>query len=87
MKTSLDIYFYVIVESEDFKTALEVVLQFFPRIKLKRENRNCALKARLSNETDVLLRFLSAWDIRLVNSSSSSGYWSENKALFVEGLR
>ena len=87
MKTSLDIYFYVIIGSEDFKTALEVVLQFFPRIKLKRENRNCASKASLSNETDVLLRFLSAWDIRLVNSSSNSVYWSENKALFVEGLR
>ena len=44
------IYFYVIMESDDFKTALEVVLQFFPGIKLKRENRNCASKASLSNE-------------------------------------
>ena len=43
-KASLDIYFYVIVESDDFKTALEVALQFFPGIKLKRENRNCASK-------------------------------------------
>ena len=50
MKTSLDIYFYVIMESDDAKTTLEVSLQFFPGIKLKRENRNCALKACLSNE-------------------------------------
>ena len=77
----------MIIESDDFKTALEVVLQLFPGIKLKRENRNCASKACLSNETDVLLRFLSARDIRLVISSCSSEYWSENKALLVEGLR
>ena len=38
------------MESDDFKTALEVALQFFPGIKLKRENRNCASKACLSNE-------------------------------------
>ena len=50
MKTSLDIYFYVIMESDDFKTTLEVALQFFPGIKLKRENRNCASKACWSNE-------------------------------------
>ena len=49
-KTWLYIYFYVIMESDDFKTALEVALQFFPGIKLKRENRNCSSKACLSNE-------------------------------------
>ena len=49
-KTSLDIYFSVIIKSDNFKTALEVALQFFPGIKLKRENRNCASKACLSNE-------------------------------------
>ena len=80
----LHIYFYVTMESNDFKTALEVALQFFPGIKLKRENRNCASKACLSN--DVLIEFLSARDIRLVISSSSSEYWSENRALFVESL-
>ena len=48
--TSLDTYLYVIMESDDFKTALEVALQFFPGIKLKRENRDCALKACLSSE-------------------------------------
>ena len=48
--TSLDTYFYVIMESEDFKTALVVALQFFPGIKLRRENRDCASKACLSNE-------------------------------------
>ena len=37
-------------ESDDFKTTLEVALQLFPGIKLKRENRNCASKACLSNE-------------------------------------
>ena len=37
-KTLLDIYFNVVIESDDFKTALEVALQFFPGIKLKREN-------------------------------------------------
>ena len=50
MKTSLDVYFYVIMESDDFKTTLEGALQFFPGIKLTRENRNCASKACLSNE-------------------------------------
>ena len=45
--TLLGIYFNVIMESHDFKTALEVALQFFPGIKLKRENRNCASKACL----------------------------------------
>ena len=49
-ETSLGIYFYVIMESDDFKTILEVALQFFPGIQLKRENRNCASKACLSNE-------------------------------------
>ena len=39
------------MEGDDFKTTLEVALQFFPGIKLKRENRNCASKACLSNET------------------------------------
>ena len=38
------------MESDDFKTVLKVALQFFPGIKLKTENRNCALKACLSNE-------------------------------------
>ena len=38
------------MESDDFKMALEVALQLFPGIKLKRENRNCASKASLSNE-------------------------------------
>ena len=38
------------MESDDFKTTLEVALQLFPGIKLKRENRNCASKACLSNE-------------------------------------
>ena len=38
------------MESDDFKTALEVALQFFPGIQLKRENRNCASKALLLNE-------------------------------------
>ena len=38
------------MESNDFKTTLEVALHFFPGIKLKRENRNCASKACLSNE-------------------------------------
>ena len=38
------------MESDDFKTTLEGALQFFPGIKLKRENRNCALKGCLSNE-------------------------------------
>ena len=49
-KTSLYIYFYVIMESDDLKTVLEVALQFFPGIKLKRENRNCASKACLPSE-------------------------------------
>ena len=40
----------MIIESDDFKMALEVVLQFFPGVKLKGENRNCASKACLSNE-------------------------------------
>ena len=43
-KTSLCIYFYVIMESDDFKTALEVALQFFPGIRVKRNTRNCASK-------------------------------------------
>ena len=38
------------MERDDFKTTLEVALQLFPGIKLKRENRNCASKACLSNE-------------------------------------
>ena len=74
------------MESDDFKTALEIALQFFPEIKLKREDRNCASKACLSNK-NIVLRFLLAWDIRLVISSSSCEYWSENRALFVEGLQ
>ena len=82
-KTSLDFYSSVIMGSDDFKKVLEVALQFFPGIELKRENRNCASKAFLSNEKT----FLSARDIRLVISSSSSEYWSENRALFFEGLR
>ena len=40
----------MIIESYDLKTALEVILQFFPGIKPKRETRNCASKACLSNE-------------------------------------
>ena len=40
----------MIIESDDFKTALEVVPQFSPGIKLKRENTNCASKACFSNE-------------------------------------
>ena len=39
-----------IMESDDFKKALVVALQFFPGIKLKRENRTCASKACLANE-------------------------------------
>ena len=38
------------MESDDFKTTLEVALQLSPGIKLKRENRNRASKAYLSNE-------------------------------------
>ena len=38
------------MESNDFKTTLEVALQLFPGIKLKRKNRNCGSKACLSNE-------------------------------------
>ena len=90
MKTLLDNYFNVIMESDDFKTALEVALQFFPGIKLKRENRNCSSKACLSNETtssSVFCPLGISEAIRLVISSSSSEYWSENRALFVEGLR
>ena len=49
-KTSLYIYFYGIMESDDFKTALEVALQFFPGMKLKRDNRNFASKGCLSNK-------------------------------------
>ena len=83
-KTLLDIYFNVIID--DFKTALEVALQFFPGIKLKRENRNCASKACLLNEKTA--RDIRTYHcIRLVISSSSSEYWSGNRALFVEGLR
>ena len=38
------------MESDDFKTALVVALQFFPGIKLEREKRTCASKVGLSNE-------------------------------------
>ena len=75
-KTSLDIYFYVIMESDDFKTTLEVALQFFPGIKLKRENRNCASKACLSNEKTSSSGFcrirISDWLFRPANSHGSA---------------
>ena len=90
-KTSLDVYFNVIMESDDFKMALEVVLQFSPGIKLKQENRNFASKACLSNEKMSSSGFcrlaISDWLFPWVISSSNSEYWSENRALFVEGLR
>ena len=58
------------MESDDFKTALVVALQFFPGIKLKRENRDCASKACLSNEkmssSDLFCRLeISDWLFRL----------------------
>ena len=52
-KTSLDIYFCVITEGDDFKTALEGALQFFPGIKLKREQELC-LESLLVKRKDFL---------------------------------
>ena len=52
-KTSLDICFCVIMEGDDFKTALEGALQFFPGIKLEREQELC-LESLLVKRKDVL---------------------------------
>ena len=75
------------MESGDFKTTLEVALQFFPGIKLKRENRDCASKACLSNKKRSSSGFCRLGLVFQGYSSSNSEYWSENRALFIEGLR
>ena len=80
------------MESDDFKMTLEVALQFFPGIKLKRENRNCARKPACQTKRRPQVFVSSgevapAQDIGLIYSPSSFEYCSENKALFVEGLQ
>ena len=75
------------MESDDFKTALEVALQFFPGIKLKRENRSCASKACLSNEKTSSSEFcrlgISNW---LFHRPALSIGQKTELSLFSEGL-
>ena len=56
-------------------------------MELKKREQKLCLESLLAKRKDVLIRFLSARDIRLVISLSSSEYWSKNRALIVEGLR
>ena len=79
------------MESDDFKKALVVALQFFPGIKLKRENRTCASKACLANEKTSSSRFcrfgLSDWLFHLLALSIGQNTELSLLRVFAEVLQ
>ena len=80
-----------IMESDDFKKALVVALQFFPGIKLKRENRTCASKACLANEKTSFSGFcrfgLSDWLFHLLALSIGQNTELSLLRVFAEVLQ
>ena len=73
--------------SDDFKTTLEAALQFFPGIKLKRERTEIVPRKPACQTKRRPPQVFVGSGYRTSYFHLPAEYRSENRALFVEGLR